>query len=278
MTLNCSRRLRVIWTLWGALACIVICLSSAFPSIASAEDSSDIESLEVIADQMYEVVASAGDGYASLNDRTNLKRGLVIVIESNADEVLNKLLRLPEAKRRLVRRIHLGDPTQSIAAAKSLAGFPELESLSVDGNRGAWKGEWCEHLIGLPIKSLRLQALDLTVGLVSIGKIESLEVLYLDGNAFPAGSPESLKRLRNLRQLDLSGSPLEDGDLTVVEEFTELVSLGLSDTLISNRGLVHLEQCKKLKYLSLVGTRVTATGITELKKHLDGVIASFGKR
>ena len=278
MTWNRSCRLQFEFATWALLASVLVCPGSWFPLVAAAEEMPDAKSLHVIMDKMDAIIADTGEGYASFNDRTSVKDGLVIATSSSADEILEELARLPAAERKLVRRIHLKDPAQSITTAKTLSKFPQLEYLSVDGNRGAWKHEWCEHLVDLPLKTLRLQALDLSGGLESIGKIESLEVLYLDGNSFPAGSVADLQKLDKLRQLDLSGSPINDEDVAVIEGFTQLFSLGLSDTLISNRGLVHLQTCKKLKYLTLVGTKVTEKGIDELRQHVDGVIASYGER
>jgi WD40 repeat protein len=105
----------------------------------------------------------------------------------------------------------------------------------------------------------------LDVMLEPIGKIESLESLYLANNAISDVGLKQLQNLRRLETLDLSDTDIKGPGLQYLP--IKLTQLDLRDTSIDDAALEHVGKLINLEHLNLSGTAITDAGL----KYLSGL-------
>jgi len=153
---------------------------------------------------------------------------------------------------------------EQIKALRSLEYFHAPDSLTDSGlaqvaELGSLKGF---YIVG---KSSRVT----DAGLKHIGKIKSLEELYLKGERMGDFGLPFLRNLPRLKYLCLYGSNFTDKGMVHVKEMSSLRILSFHENLcrITDAGLVHILQMPELEILCLHGTKnITDAGIAHLSK------------
>jgi hypothetical protein len=101
--------------------------------------------------------------------------------------------------------------------------------------------------------------------LVAVGRLRSLESLFLNGTGVTAVGLANLEVLKNLRILNLRDTAINDVAMVHLRAFTHLRQLDLGGTRISDEGLVHLEPLTELEDgLTLDRTAITNLGLEQL--------------
>jgi hypothetical protein len=103
-------------------------------------------------------------------------------------------------------------------------------------------------------------------GLVHVGKLTSLERLYLGSSRVRGDKLHELAGLSRLRYLSLKQLPLGDEALASLPELPALQDLGLDYTRVGDQGLAHLARYPLLSRLWLDHTKVTDAGMVHLAK------------
>ena len=101
---------------------------------------------------------------------------------------------------------------------------------------------------------------------VIVNDAGSVEVVELEGCAFPDSLLEVLRDLPRLKQLKIGHTRVTDSSLQYVRPLTTLESLALIQTRVTDVGLVHLEGLRNLKTLTLHNDAVKDAGMRSLAK------------
>lgn len=129
------------------------------------------------------------------------------------------------------------------AALKDLAGFKNLQVLTLESDQGAVT----------------------EAGLMELGALEQLQSLSLRGARVTDAVLKEFGRLLNLRALRLANAPATDAGLKHLAGMTQLQSLDLGHIQgLTDAGLKHLGGMKDLQWLCLTHTGVTDAGLKEL--------------
>jgi DNA-binding beta-propeller fold protein YncE len=101
---------------------------------------------------------------------------------------------------------------------------------------------------------------------VIVNEAGSVEVVELEGCAFPESVLEVLRDLPRLKQLKMGHTRVTDSELRHIRPLTTLESLALIQTPVTDAGLVHLEGLRNLKNLTLHNAPVKDAGMRSLAK------------
>jgi beta-lactamase regulating signal transducer with metallopeptidase domain/protocatechuate 3,4-dioxygenase beta subunit/Leucine-rich repeat (LRR) protein len=123
------------------------------------------------------------------------------------------------------------------------------------------------------LESLTLHELGVTDdGLKHIGELTNLRELSLPGNRITSAGLAWLADLKNLTKLDISNNQVTDAGLVHIARLTQLRELNLSyfphetrgPMRITDKGLAELRGLKELRSLNLERTKVTGAGLKSL--------------
>ncbi len=162
---------------------------------------------------------------------------------SVTDDGLTHLTKMTKLK-----ELSLADCPITDAGLSSLSGLLRLEKLnlaSAFGDSPRIKGE----------------------GLVSLGKLDNLQVLVLDKNLVDDAGLAPLKNLHGLRELYLEQTRVVGPGLANLKDLKHLALLSMNETKIDDAGLAGLEGLGSLEELHLRGSQVRGEGV----KHLHGL-------
>lgn len=102
-------------------------------------------------------------------------------------------------------------------------------------------------------------------GLKQLGRLKSLQILYLNRSNISDAGLKHLIGLTKLRKLYLGEAKVSDVGLTGFKGLTSLEYLHLGTTKVTGAGLEHLQGLANLRILHLFNTQVTDDGLTHLR-------------
>jgi len=105
-------------------------------------------------------------------------------------------------------------------------------------------------------------------GLVTLGGLSELRVLYLVGTEVDDAGASFLRNLKSLETLHLGRTKITDQGLVALEDLQNLRTLALGNTAVSDAGLAHLRNLRGLATLAVRHTKVTPGGVQELRRSL----------
>ncbi|TAG58311.1 MAG: ribonuclease inhibitor [Cytophagales bacterium] len=100
---------------------------------------------------------------------------------------------------------------------------------------------------------------------------EQLYILDLSGTVITNKSLASIGKLKSLQTLFLQSTQLNDDNFEALKELENLESLNLYNTQITDKSVETLSQLKKLKKLYVWQTKMTEKGIEQLQKNLPAL-------
>jgi len=150
------------------------------------------------------------------------------------------------------------------ASWRAIGTITALETLQLKGPMAVPEVGW--RAISSNLKKLYVYRVGLSdSAMASIGrlsKLETLEILHVEGHEPEA---EWIRDLSGLRQLRLAGSGIRDRVLLHVGDLSRLEHLGLNKTEITDAGLEALERLSNLRSVFLDGTAVSGRGLRHLR-------------
>lgn len=160
-------------------------------------------------------------------------------------------------------RLYNGDGMMTDEYASQLREFPELRSLSLNGQ---------SHLGGATMKSIggltQLRSLSLeecrgfndedytVVG--GLQRLQSLNLLYTEAGASAAEAISQIPRLQTLR---LGSDRITDESVEQLARAFSIAELQIASNKITDKGVQSLGRINRLQRLTLVSDRVTGTGL-----------------
>src|SRR5262245_42606557 len=106
-------------------------------------------------------------------------------------------------------------------------------------------------------------------GMRHVGRMTTLDTLYLTGTSVTDDGLRNLAGLGELTDLALDGTGISDAGLAQLEGLTKLRRLNLLGSTITDAGLAHLQRMTALEELTLYRTKVSNAGVARL--------AAFGR-
>jgi internalin A len=167
-----------------------------------------------------------------------------------------------------LRHLIAYDTNWTDAAARELAGFPELEVLDLSETHVSDAGlQGLGGLVRLRSLALELQALVTDAGLRHLWGLRNLRCLSL---AHTGVGPAPLDRLSlgHLTHLDLRSTQVTDAGLAPLRQSRGLLHLDLSSTLVTPSSIDVLASCRKLRRLDLQGTAYDSLALATLRVRL----------
>ena len=112
--------------------------------------------------------------------------------------------------------------------------------------------------------------------LTHIGRLTSLQRLWLAGSECTDSGLANLQSLSQLETLDLGSTKITNAGLAHLSGLTGLSELDLSHTGITGKGLAHLDRMKHLHILNLEGCQIDDAGLASLAvlTNLEGLTLS----
>jgi hypothetical protein len=148
---------------------------------------------------------------------------------------------------------------------KQLSAFKKLTYVSMGKTKVTAAG--LQGLADLPIRHLSLEGCDLSEHVFRvIGKIKSLEELWLGESKMSPAWIEHLGALPKLKDLNLRGAAFDDAAAKWVAKMPTIQSLSLNSTNLGDAGLRDLLTLPALRTLYLDGTKVTKPVYLQAKK------------
>ncbi len=114
--------------------------------------------------------------------------------------------------------------------------------------------------------------------LAVIGKLSSLQVLFLPETKVTDKGIRLLAGLKDLEVLGLYGTGVTDRGVAEIAKLKKLRILDLSGTRVTDAGIARLAALDKLERLDLTGTRVSERAGSALKKQLPRLDIIFRER
>lgn len=156
--------------------------------------------------------------------------------------------------------------TTVLALVVVVAAWPFARAQPPDGSTGARFRN--ERLAEKAVPAERAAVLAVTAAGANIilNQAGSVEVVELEGCAFPDALLEVLADLPRLKHLKIGHTKVSDSGLRFLRPLTGLESLALIQTQVSDAGLVHLEGLRNLKSLTLHNAPVKDAGMKSLAR------------
>ena len=194
--------------------------------------------------------------------------GNVVVSVGGMEQRIAKGQQLPSPSFSLLEANLVGVQNPEINSELGrLAGLKKLRTLNLMNS--AANDEGLAHLTDLPaLVLLNLHDARVTdAGLRSVGKLRSLETLWIQFLDISDAGIAELKGLPRLKKLLLHGARLTDDGLDHVAGLKRLEVLDIGGTEVTDAGLAKLAGMASLRELKILETGITGVGL----KHLHGL-------
>jgi len=164
-----------------------------------------------------------------------------------------------------VRSIHIKGTSISDVSLKKLTTFKKLDYLSLEKTKIGAAG--LEAISGAPIQHVAMEDCELSEDLFrALGKMTTLEELWLDRATMKADWLKHISALPKLRQLNLRDTSFDDAAAKYLTAMPKLQSLTLQDTMLGDAGLQELVKHPTLKVLYVSGSKVTEEACKKARK------------
>jgi Leucine-rich repeat (LRR) protein len=164
-----------------------------------------------------------------------------------------------------IRSLHIGRTSIGDETLKKLSGFKKLSYLSLEKTKVTAAG--LEAVSGLPIKHLGMEACEMSEdALKAIGKMTSLEELWLRNAKIKGEWLKHISALPKLKELGLAGTDFVDDAAKFVTPLSNLEKLDVQSTQLGDAGFQELVKMPKLRSFYLDGTKLTKEVFQKAKK------------
>jgi hypothetical protein len=161
--------------------------------------------------------------------------------------------------------IHLGNTGVTDETVKKLAAFKKLDYLDLEKTKVTAAG--LDAVVGLPLKHLSVQGCELSEdAFKAIGKMSTLEALWLSNTKMKADWLKHLTGLVKLRELNLRSADCDDDAVKYLAALPSVTELVLNDTKLGDKGFQELIKLPKLTNLLVDGTKVSKEVYLKAKK------------